>query len=281
MSEFKDSIVVVHLFETLDQILLNHLRKLDQSLWNQQSLAGKWTVKQLVAHLLDGSLRTISVFRDGYFGENSKPINTYEDLIDLLNQMNADWIQATNRLSPSVLIDLLQAVSKDFILTFRSLDMEEKSPFAVAWAGEEVSNNGFHIAREYTEKWHHIQQIILASDPKNELLFGRDLYEPYLLTSIHAFPHHFRNINFFTNSSLEIQFVRDFTIDFSLIKRENNWELSKEKVFKPTARVIVPINLAWKIFSKVPLHPLEKGSILMEGDDKLTSHFLQTLAVLA
>lgn len=281
MSEFKDSIVVVHLFETLDQVLLNHLRKLDQDLWNQQSLAGKWTIKQLVAHLLDGSLRSISVFRDGYFGENSKPINTYEDLIDLLNQMNADWIQATNRLSPSVLIDLLKAVSKDFILTFRSLDLEERSPFAVAWAGEEVSKNGFHIAREYTEKWHHIQQIILASDPKNELLFARELYEPYLLTSIHAIPHHFRNLNFPTNSSLEIQFVGDFSIIFSIMKRETRWVLKMGKSSEETARVIVPIRLAWKIFSKVPIDPKEKENISMEGDARLTSHFFQTLAIMA
>jgi hypothetical protein len=29
----------------------------------------------------------------------------------------------------------------------------------VAWAGEAESKNWFHVARDYSEKWHHQQQI--------------------------------------------------------------------------------------------------------------------------
>jgi hypothetical protein len=44
----------------------------------------------------------------------------------------------------------------------KELDPFAEAIFSVGWAGEEKSLNWFHIAREYTEKWHHQQQIRLA-----------------------------------------------------------------------------------------------------------------------
>ena len=38
-------------------------------------------------------------------------------------------------------------------------DPDAPAVFSVAWAGEDKSAHWFDVAREYTEKWHHQQQI--------------------------------------------------------------------------------------------------------------------------
>jgi hypothetical protein len=45
----------------------------------------------------------------------------------------------------------------------KSLDPLAPAAFAVSWAGEETSSNWFDTARELTERWHHQQQIRLAT----------------------------------------------------------------------------------------------------------------------
>ena len=101
--------------------------------------------------------------------------------------MNADWVKASKRLSPKVLIELLRSSGLEYAAYLTTLDPEDQAVYSVAWAGEHKSKNWFHIAREYTEKWHHQQQIRLAVE-KNEALLNEELYYPYLDTSIRGLP---------------------------------------------------------------------------------------------
>ena len=50
--------------------------------------------------------------------------------------------------------------------------------FPVSWAGEEESANWFDTAREFTERWHHQQQIRLAVDKPG--IMTREFYFPVL-----------------------------------------------------------------------------------------------------
>ena len=57
------------LFPVLDELLLELLRSLTPADWQRPTLARQWSVKDVAAHLLDGNLRTLSMLRDGHFGE--------------------------------------------------------------------------------------------------------------------------------------------------------------------------------------------------------------------
>lgn len=105
---------VVALMPELDNMLFKLLDGLSAEDWHKQTIVPKWKVKDVAVHLLDGNLRTLSMLRDGYFGEKPENINSYEDLISFLNRLNADWIKATKRLSPRVLIDLLKVSGKEY-----------------------------------------------------------------------------------------------------------------------------------------------------------------------
>ena len=78
-------------------------------------------MKDIAAHLLDGNIRTLSMERDAHFGETPGPIHSYTDLVVYLNKLNADWVKATKRLRPQVLIDLLAITGKQFCEHFTKL----------------------------------------------------------------------------------------------------------------------------------------------------------------
>ena len=56
------------LFAELDCLLLELLRSLTPADWQRPTPARQWTVQDVAAHLLDDSLRTLSMLRDGHFG---------------------------------------------------------------------------------------------------------------------------------------------------------------------------------------------------------------------
>src|SRR5436305_1150067 len=74
--------------------------------------------------------------------------------LPFLNRLNAEWTAAARRLSPPVLIHLLEWARRECVAFFRTLDPDGPAAFPVAWAGEEESKNFFDLAREYTERWH-------------------------------------------------------------------------------------------------------------------------------
>jgi uncharacterized protein (TIGR03083 family) len=151
------------LFPVLDQRLLELLRSLSPADWQRPTLAREWTVKDVAAHLLDGNLRTLSMLRDGYFGEAPpEDPHSYAGLVGYLNRLNADWVRAARRLSPTVLIELLAQSGAEYTAFLATLDPWAPAAWAVGWAGETESLNWFYIARDYTEKWHHQQQVHAA-----------------------------------------------------------------------------------------------------------------------
>src|SRR6476646_6893318 len=146
------------LLPKIDALLMQLLRSLTPADWQRQTVAKHWVVKDVVAHLLDGNIRILSMIRDGYQGKSAE-IHSYQDLLDYLNRLNADWVKAMDRVSPEMLIVLHELTGPMYCDFYAQQDLLDKAAFAVNWAGEDESLNWMHIAREYTEKFIHQQQI--------------------------------------------------------------------------------------------------------------------------
>ncbi|MFZ1703143.1 MAG: maleylpyruvate isomerase N-terminal domain-containing protein [Saprospiraceae bacterium] len=243
-----EQIDVVALMPELDKLLFKLLEELSADDWDKQTIAPKWKVKDLAVHLLDGNLRTLSMLRDEYYGEKPNNINSYADLISFLNRLNADWVKATKRLSPKVIIDLLKSSGKEYCDFLATLNPDNKAEFSVAWAGENESKNWFHIAREYTEKWHHQQQIRLAVGHGQELLEEK-WYLPYLDTSVRALPHHYRNVEGEDNELIKFNFLGE-TEKCWYLNYDKRWKLLKSANQLPVCEVRIKDELAWRIFTK-------------------------------
>src|SRR5438270_7797985 len=115
-------ILTVELFPILEDKLIELLRCLRHDEWQRPTLAKQWTVKDVATHLLDGNLKRLSMQRDGFFGLTAPPRNSYASFIEFINRNNAEWIQASRRLSPRMLIDLLDITSKQVFELFGGLD---------------------------------------------------------------------------------------------------------------------------------------------------------------
>ncbi len=270
---------VTHLIPDLDQKLIELLKSLTPADWNKQTLAPQWKVKDVVTHMLDITCRGISSGRDQHSVPPDVAIHSYQDLIEYLNQLNGDWAKVTQRLSPQVLIQLLQATLPDYAAYLATLDPFAKAIYSVAWAGESESQNWFHLAREYSEKWHHQQQIRQAVGQETELL-KPEWYLLFLDVSMRALPHHYRNIQAPVGSLIQFS-VTDMPGSWYLQKTETGWQLFAESSQHPTCQVTLDKAISWKIFTKAATASESRQYITIQGDRSLGEGILTLIAVIA
>jgi len=151
-------IFTAHLFPGLEARLIELLRSLSPDDWEAQTFAPQWKVKDVAAHLLDTEMRKLAAARQGYKPENSKKLSS-EQLVTLINHLNAEGVRKYRQLSTAELIARMETASRESAEYHQALDPFGTAMFPVSWAGEEESANWFDTAREFTERWHHQQQI--------------------------------------------------------------------------------------------------------------------------
>jgi hypothetical protein len=94
-------LITAHLFPTLDARLIDLLRSLTPEDWERQTIAPRWKVKDVAAHLLDTQLRKLSFGRDGYIPSPPPAIASDRDLVSFIDRLNAEGVTVYRRLSPA------------------------------------------------------------------------------------------------------------------------------------------------------------------------------------
>jgi uncharacterized protein (TIGR03083 family) len=237
---------VAHLFPQIDGLLIDLLQSLTEVEWQMPTIAKQWCVKDVAAHLLDGNLRTLSIQRDKYFSETPDAIASYQDLVAWLNQLNATWVAASKRLSPQVLVMLLQATGSLVSNYYASLPPNEPAIFSVAWTGETQSKNWLHVAREYTEKFIHQQQIRAAVG--KQALITDAYFTPFIQIVMQALPFTFKDVAAAVDTTIKIT-ISPFGGTYYLVKQIDGWQLEKEGKTPPIADISLDSHIAWQLFS--------------------------------
>lgn len=272
-------VFLVDLFPGLHAELMTLLRGLAPSDWNRPTACALWSVKDIAAHLLDGNLRRLSFGRDGLTAAPDPPISSYDDLVGYLNRLNAEWTAAARRLSPQVLIELLDFTSGQVQAFFRSLDPHAPAIFPVAWAGEETSQNWFDLGREYTERWLHQQQIREAVGAGG--LTARRWLHPTLDIFVRALPFTYQGVHAPAGRSVRIAIEGDAGGVWTLVRDAERWSIFAGWEAGPAATVSLDQEAAWKLFSKGLGQESARRRIRIEGDPRLGHPVLGTLAVMA
>src|SRR5581483_6449392 len=244
-----EPIIVADTFAALHAELLSLLSSLSAEDWDKPTVAGAWTVKDIAAHLLDSDVRRLSFQRDGMplLGPDSA-IDGYRDLVDFLNQLNAEWVRAAKRISPKLLIEFLAVTGDQVAGLFKSLDPDGPAIFSVAWAGEEVAPNWFDIAREYTEKWHHQQQIRDAVGAPG--LASRKWLFPVLDTFLRGLPHTYRDVKADDGVRILFTVTGEAGGEWTLARGNGVWKLYAGSCTDAVCEVRLDQDTAWRMMTK-------------------------------
>jgi uncharacterized protein (TIGR03083 family) len=270
---------LVGLFPDLHHELMTLLRGLAPQDWNRPTACALWSVQDIVAHLLDTCFRRLSLGRDQTEIAPPRPLSSYGDLVAFLNQLNAEWVIAARRLSPRMLMDLMDWAEPQLHRYLESLDPEEPASFGVAWAGEEHSPNWFDIGREYTERWLHQQQIREAVGAPG--LSSRRWLFPVLDLFVRALPFRYRNVPADPEATVQLEITGEAGGSWTLVRTVGGWNLFSGSVSHPLARVTLDQDTAWKLFSKGLSSDQAMRDIRVEGDAGLGQPVLGALAVMA
>ena len=269
-------ILCAHLLRRVDEKLLELLTSLSSAEWDLQTVAPHWKVGDVAAHLLDTTLRKLSMVRDGYYVETAQAYSR-EDVITLVNRLNQEGVTVYRRLSPRVLIDLMKDACEQSARFHESLDPFAPATFNVSWAGEEKSLNWFDTARELTERWHHQQQIRLATARPG--ISTPELYHPVLDCFLRGLPHCYREVGAPVGTLVIVQIAGECGGDWFLLKTPENWHLVERSGAERVSKVTIPQELAWRIFTKGVDREFSRAQIQIEGDRDLEERVLQLTAI--
>ncbi len=272
-------VLLLDRFVRLHTELMSLLRNLGPSDWSRPTACALWSVKDIVAHLLDTSIRRLSFGRDALPSTPDTPIASYSDLVRYLNRLNAEWVTACRRLSPEILMDLLDFTAGQVHAFFGSLDPHAPAVFPVSWAGDDVSPNWFDIGREYTERWLHQEQIREAVGASG--LTGREWLHPALDVFVRALPFTYRQVEASAGRSVRVEILGDAGGVWTLVRGNTGWELFEGPGSHPDAVVTLDQETAWKLFSKGLDPDAARKRVQIAGERLLGEPVLGSLAVMA
>lgn len=263
-------ILVADLFAPLNGELVPLLRGLKPEDWDARAV-GTWTVKDVAAHLLDSTLKRLSAHRDHF----SPPFSGASEFLAMINEMNAQWVSAARRISPRILVEMLDHYGTEMAKHMMSLDPYANSEWAVSWAGDETSPNWFDTARELTEKWHHQQQIRDAT--KRPPLYELRFFKPVIDTFMRGLPYAYRNATAPEGTTIALD-VRDVT-SCSLTRVGSKWSLDGNGAAATSIRMTG--DTAWRLFTRGLARDEARRRSEVTGDATLAEPLFSMVAVIA
>jgi uncharacterized protein (TIGR03083 family) len=238
-----EPILTAHLFAPINDELVALLRGLSAEEWLAPTVAGAWTVKDVVAHLLDTTLRRVCRWRDEW---SPRPPDGMS-LVAFVNEMNREWNAAARRLSPRLLTDLTETWGGEMARVAESLD-PFRSSLGVSWAGQETSPLWLDLARELTEKWHHQQQIRDATG--RPPLYDPKFFRPVMETFAWGLPHAYRDCEAPHGTTVVVRITSEGEGTWSLLREHSRWLLYSGAAPRATTTVTLRGDVAWRLFTK-------------------------------
>jgi hypothetical protein len=255
------------------------LRSLPAEAWERPTVARAWRVRDVVAHLVDVSMRRVSWHRDRHTPPAPpQPDPTDRDFVAFINGLNGQWVEAARRISPRMLADLYEFVSAALADFAESFSDSGTALFSVSWAGEESSTGWFDLGREFTEQWHHQAQV-------RDAVMAPPLRDPawlhaVLLIALRGLPYAFRETRVETGRMLTIEITGTAGGVWTLRREDDGWTLWAGQESTESALVRMSDDTAWRLFFNGL--PSERADSLVTrvGDPVLSGPLLRARSVI-
>ena len=258
-------ILVADLFPPLDNHLLALLRGLTPGDWDHATVCAGWSVKDVAGHLLDTATRRLSFGRDGHVPPGPPPdLGTHARVGAFVNAANRAGVEFYRSVSPRHLIDLMEVAAARLHEHFRTLDPYADAAFPVSWAGESRSFIWFDVAREFTERWHHQQQIrdAVGAEP----ITTREFLHPVLDTFMRALPHASRDVQAPDGTLWKVEVTGPAADAWFLHRETGAWRLHADVSQAPDATASLAGDDAWRLFTKGFDRSGQRPAVRIEGD---------------
>ncbi|WP_065128872.1 maleylpyruvate isomerase N-terminal domain-containing protein [Dehalogenimonas alkenigignens] len=268
-------IYTTQLFLPLSKELLGVLKSLTPEDWVKPTVCLPWTVKEVAAHLLGGNFGRLWNRTES----SPAPILLYDELLEQINEDNALWVKASRRISPHIIIELIELTDRLLARHFQSLDLHGSAEITVAWASDQIPPNWFDIAREYTEKWLHQQHIRQAVG--RPLMMESVWLAPVLDTFIRGLLRTFGNTDAILGTSIGVQIVGEAGGEWALVRGESGWELFVGHPLHPVSQVKIDQSVAWRLFTRSLDPNTARHQVEILGNKTLGYKVLETVSIMA
>lgn len=254
------------------------LGRLESDDWSRPTVAPAWRVRDVVAHLLDTMLRRVSAQRDGHHPPPpTTPLTTDAALAAFINELNATWVTASQRLSPSVLTQLFVHAAAEHATVMEALSLDAPPLYPVSWAGDAGNLGWLDIAREFTEQWHHQMQVreaVGGPAPSNP-----SWRQVVIRAAMCGLPHAYRHLDAPDGAHVAVVVHGEAHGAWSLTRDRGAWVLTEGPgAGQATARCEMTADTAWRLlFNALPRERLSelRGS----GDTSLLAPLLHARSV--
>jgi uncharacterized protein (TIGR03083 family) len=267
-----------HYFRPVSSALVALLRGLTADDFQKRTLAGTWAVRDVLAHLVDLTLRRVSFHRDRLVPPPPPfPIQGEQDFVRFINWLNQKWVATTQRFSPQVLTELFDVASSDLADFFESLPLEAPALFGVSWAGEQTSEGWFDIGREFTELWHHQMQIRLAvgAAPLDEPRYLRAVLE----IAMRGLPHAYRDVTAADGETIAIEVDGPAGGQWTLSKERQGWKLWAGTMGDAGTRIRLSDDAAWRLLFNALPPATAAAAMAIDGRTELAAPLIHARSV--
>lgn len=275
---------VIELFPEMRERGARMLGNLSTEEWTLPTACAGWTVHDLALHIAGGLLANVSRRRDRHPGnfeaflpENGN-LGDHDALVHALNAWNEAWVMAARRISPLLLVQIIEGAGSQLEAYFRTLDLAETGD-PVGWAGPDPAPVWLDVAREYTEMWTHLAQIREATG--RGLIDALSLFAPVLATFACGIPHALRAVARPEGSTLKVVIHGEAGGEWRVVKTRTGWLLDRELTISPDASVTLDQITAWRLATRGMSPEEARRHIVIDGDSGLGEGLLNLVAILA
>ena len=243
--------------------------------WDRPSPCPGWTVLGLCCHLVGDDFGLLARHRDGYYGTPGPDGATEAEFVAWLDELQAEWVRATRRLSPRIVADLLRWAGPQVAGTVRR-DDPRACTASVSWAGPGPVAAWLDQARELSEYWIHRQQILQALDRPSDL--RADLAGPVLDGLRWAYPYRLNQARAQVGDTVTIAVTGPVTRPWHLVAAASGWEFRDQPGPRTVASLAMSTEQAWRLLTN-NLPAAGKAQLAASGDDAITGILLRTRAI--
>jgi uncharacterized protein (TIGR03083 family) len=254
--------------------LLRLLRRLTPDEWGLPTVAAPWTVRDVAAHLLGDDLNRLSRSRDGHPGAGPRP---GESLPEFIHRINDEWVHATSRTSPAMILSLLGTTTPEVLAFWASVDLDALGE-PVSWAGPAPAPVWLDCARDFTEYWVHQEQIRDATGRRDPDV--PDGVHAVLDTFLRAVPHTLEGRPRPAGTSVAVQVDGPGGGRWSWRHDGEVWRPARSEPGRGTVVRFDAADTVWRLGTRM-LSPAEAGRRAeVTGDDELAQQVLQIVCII-